>query len=811
MVVACLVTLWVSETCGGEVILPSSAQWEYLHPTDGIDPATMDVDFATTWHTPSVYDGPDFSRPEPAMLAYGSIGGQSVETILETPPSGSRYTSYFRTSITTERDFESFAFEILADDGGVLYINGERVTSINYSGEDHYTGIADTSADEDVPIVVLLEHPLEAGTHTIAFSLHNLSPTSSDLGFSMQIEAEPSSLEFMRWRIEDSGEVIIRRADMNVRGRLVIPPEIEGLPVTGIQHTAFQNGLWTTIVLPKTLTEIGNRAFRGCNQLREVTLPEKVSEIGEEAFESCSQLEEITLPDGLQIVRRDTFFQCASLRKVVIPDSVTSIDRRAFSQCTSLSDLILPNRLTSIGSSAFSSCFSLSHVRLPNGLKNIASSTFSNCSSLAEVTIPISVETIEASAFRQCAQLSHVDLPERLKSIRGEAFRACSSLTEVLLPGSVDDLGDRVFMDCSNLKHVTLSPGTPFISEMMFTGCISLENAVVPDGVEFIGRSAFKGCTSLARVTIPGSVETIGDSAFSNCEALENLDIAEGVQSIGAVAFSACTKLVSVTIPDSIATIGRNAFYQCMNLVTVHLGSGLRSVGSNAFSGTAIQFFEENNLKYLTSTVSAFLVDGSIASGHVVIPSELSSLPVRSINAFRDNTMITSIMIPDSVTRIGESALSGCRALAYAAVSASVKEIEPFAFNNTVSLREIAFYGEAPEVSGAFSRLPIGAKVYVSANHLDSYGGLGSEWHGLTVTGFPTEVTRIRRNRDHISIFFSGEPAASSWQIRGSASLSTFVDDLTSTSTIEETSPGDYSAVINAKDLPPTYFLRVEK
>jgi phosphodiesterase/alkaline phosphatase D-like protein len=74
-------------------------------------------------------------------------------------------------------------------------------------------------------------------------------------------------------------------------GVVLIPPTLNGLPVTRIGANAFagQSGI-TAIVLPGTVAEIGERAFFECTGLTNVTIPASVTQIGDSAFEGCSSL-----------------------------------------------------------------------------------------------------------------------------------------------------------------------------------------------------------------------------------------------------------------------------------------------------------------------------------------------------------------------------------------------------------------------------------------------------------------------------------------------------------------------------------------
>jgi hypothetical protein len=129
--------------------------------------------------------------------------------------------------------------------------------------------------------------------------------------------------------------------------KVVIPAEIEGLPVREIANRAFfENETITSVVIPNGVTIIRHGgldswdfdsawgAFKDCTRLSSITIPDSVKEIGGWAFEGCS-----------------------SLVSVTIPDNVTSISLRAFRDCSSLEKVILsPVEGRSWGGSAFSGC-----------------------------------------------------------------------------------------------------------------------------------------------------------------------------------------------------------------------------------------------------------------------------------------------------------------------------------------------------------------------------------------------------------------------------------------------------------------------
>ena len=187
------------------------------------------------------------------------------------------------------------------------------------------------------------------------------------------------------------------------------------------------------IVIPSSVTSIGNWAFSFCRSLSEIVIPSSVTSIGDWAFSSCYSLKCISIPKSVICLNGNPFakwngkleclspnfvfeddilfnkdksriisFRNQNLKSYVIPSSVTSIDDGAFSCCRSLSEIVIPSSVTSIGDGAFSCCDSLSEIVIPSSVTSIGDWAFSFCSSLPEIVIPSSVTSIGDSAFHKC-------------------------------------------------------------------------------------------------------------------------------------------------------------------------------------------------------------------------------------------------------------------------------------------------------------------------------------------------------------------------------------------------------------------------
>ena len=132
----------------------------------------------------------------------------------------------------------------------------------------------------------------------------------------------------------------------------------------------------TSLVIPDSVTNIGDYAFWGCSDLADIVIHDGVTSIGDYAFEGCESLRSVVIPDGVTSIGDYVFSGCRSLTDIVIPNSVTSIRDGAFFCCSDLADIVIPDGITSIGDRAFMGCSSLSSLVIPGGVTSIGESVF---------------------------------------------------------------------------------------------------------------------------------------------------------------------------------------------------------------------------------------------------------------------------------------------------------------------------------------------------------------------------------------------------------------------------------------------------
>lgn len=116
------------------------------------------------------------------------------------------------------------------------------------------------------------------------------------------------------------------------------------------------------VVIPSSVTSIGEDAFFNCTGLTSVTFPSGITSIGDWAFYGCTGLTSVTIPDGVTTIGRYVFSRCSGLTSVTVPGNVTSIESSAFSKCTGLTSITIPASVTSIKLFAFDGCTALKNV-----------------------------------------------------------------------------------------------------------------------------------------------------------------------------------------------------------------------------------------------------------------------------------------------------------------------------------------------------------------------------------------------------------------------------------------------------------------
>ena len=163
-----------------------------------------------------------------------------------------------------------------------------------------------------------------------------------------------------------------------------------------------------------------------------IKFTEDLTEIPIDGFLNIENLETIILPNSVTSIGNSAFYGCTGLTSVTIPDSVTSIEWSAFGNCSSLTSIIIPDNVTSIGLWVFDNCTSLT-----SPVYNAHVFAFMPTSYSGAYTIPDGIESIAGTAFYNCSGLTSVTIANSVTSIGQEAFAGCNSLTSISYSGTM--------------------------------------------------------------------------------------------------------------------------------------------------------------------------------------------------------------------------------------------------------------------------------------------------------------------------------------------------------------------------------------
>lgn len=309
-----------------------------------------------------------------------------------------------------------------------------------------------------------------------------------------------------------------------------------------------------------------------------------------------------------------------------------------------------------------------------------------NCSVTGDSRVPNAKAIVIPATHKELNGQGGYETTEyTVNEIGSNAFTYHKNMESVSIPSSVAIIGSSAFSTCQKLVTVTIDgDGLTTIKEMAFIGCQSLsEFTYWPKSLTYIEQYAFENCTSLTNIDLGEEVVDIGFKAFSNTGYVNDskhwdnedvlyignhlikvhneqnadgnyinatVEVRAGTLSIAAYAFSDCSGTTSITMPNSLKVVDKNAFLNCDNITSV------------TFHGTfaewmAISFENDYASPLHNSNVIFSITD---ATDSITIPDGVTRIPA---GTFRGTT-ITSVVIPASVTFIGEEAFENCLQLA---------------------------------------------------------------------------------------------------------------------------------------------------
>ena len=201
--------------------------------------------------------------------------------------------------------------------------------------------------------------------------------------------------------------------------------------ILNLSGYVFANTNITSVILPPSVSELGNFVFGGCSKLKIAVLSDNIKEIPFRTFSGDESLSYVHMPFELESIGESAFMHCSSLSKIDIPDSVNNIGEGAFLNCMNLTEITLPSNIEEIGTTTFQACDALKNVYFPSSLKTIGWGAFADCFNITEIIIPDGTETIERVAFsftNKTSKNQKIYIPETVKKIGLSAFNSDNTI-----------------------------------------------------------------------------------------------------------------------------------------------------------------------------------------------------------------------------------------------------------------------------------------------------------------------------------------------------------------------------------------------
>jgi hypothetical protein len=492
------------------------------------------------------------------------------------------------------------------------------------------------------------------------------------------------------------------------------------------------------------------------------------------------------------------------------------------------------------------------------GLESWKSDGSFSATDVIAVEIRPDVDSIGMGAFSGCSALTSVTIPASVTSIEAWAFSSCTSLSAVDLSG-VAEIGDYAFYDCTNLTSVTFPAGAYTIYDNAFNSA-GLSGSIDLSGVTEIGAFAFANCADLTSVTFPAGAYIIGDYAFCNTGLSGSIDLG-GVTAIGDAVFAACADLNSILLTGTTApTFGEewadgvprvyypaawgvpvsvtnlnysgNAFPDSVTTDDYHFSAltGTLTVKTNAGTAYSSDDYEDTNWRHSSSGIdpaavtSVIIQDGVTEIGEYAFSNYPGLTDLTSVTfpasgytiglyAFSDTGLTGSIDL-GGVTAIGHRAFMDCAGLTSVTFPASAYTIGMMAFCDSGLTGSIDLGGVTEIDEGALS-VPANLTVILSGTTVPTFHGAWA--YGVqrvyypAAWGAPDSVTNLNYNSNAFAIIDIAAITSLTAPVRGAAPVSAITETAQYTGTVTW-SPSDsifaantvYTATVTLT--PKTYY-----
>lgn len=479
------------------------------------------------------------------------------------------------------------------------------------------------------------------------------------------------------------------------------------------------------------ITVLNNYVFYKCTSLERVILPERLTEIMKGTFSDTASLEYIVIPESVTKIGNDAF-KGSGLKAIVFNSPVPpALGSGIFLKHNDELRVFVPSDSAEAYKKALGEYSDLVNSSSEFDIRDGVLYKYFGCSE--EVTVPYEVKSIAAGAFKGNATLRSVYIGGITAGIGTEAFEGCSSLSYVYLSQSVKTVKDRAFGGCGSLARVVIDASVPpktgkevfplndglvievidgarevyarewkryekLIVENGFTVVDGVlvcykgiaKDVIVPEGVTELGKYVFQGCAYMETLTLPEGLIKLGDGAINSCNSLRSIKFPDSLSDIGTDSLSFNKSLECLDIPVNVTRIRQNAvrFNDSMTRLNVYCNLNL----------TGIAFVSLNNLSEIhfygvIENISNLNFTCMPCLSKVVFYNTVLSLggeEEKNFDApFAFNAKLTTVEFRDTVIALGGKAFSNCISLSEVTLYGNLMNLGRSAFSACTKLKGI--------------------------------------------------------------------------------------------------------------------------
>ena len=547
------------------------------------------------------------------------------------------------------------------------------------------------------------------------------------------------------------------------------------------------------VVIEDGVTSIGDFAFAFDISLADVTIPGSVTSIGNRAFMG-TPLTSVVIPEGVKTIGQWVFWCCTSLKSITLPTSLTQVGQGAFYAAEDY-DGEFYSELTDIYYGGdmgrfWNSIQGIRDSRIPDSVTIHYNGATGNNIDGGKCGADVSWKFDKNYTLTIYGTGAMYDYPtgdgDNWWTDWNLPWKYCYDMIQrVVVEEGVTYLGEESLSSLRNATSLSLPNSLTTIGQAALYGFGGTE-ITIPKNVKRIGSFVFNGCRSLKTITLPAGLQNIG-ICFIECDALKTINFGGTMEQWlacggGQSTFPTTTSVVcqgggtlyrSGTCGDNLTwdldnngnliILGTGDMYDLAYddesgsytlpwveyrsmIRRVEIGSGVTRIGAWAF--------EDTNITSLTIPGSVTAIGDYGVSNRYLAELTLNE-GLRSIGkgAFSGNKRLTTLTIPDGVTTIGEEAFAHCwtqlpksdsfTGLTTVTIPGSVTSIGKDAFADNQLLATVNFGGTQEQwnaIGGKNAGVPSSATFHCVKVAASGSCGTGVKWslasNGvLTITG----------------------------------------------------------------------------